>query len=227
MNVRLIRILLLLLAATLVAALWMVVARSADGNAAGAGGASVPAAGDPFAAPGGAAAPEDDAVPPLQFLRNQARATVIDAAVDHRPMARGSVVRLAVEVEMLPGMHVNANPASQDWMIPIEASVTGVEGIGVIDAFYPEAQSRTFPYDDDPYLVYEGTFVIGLVLAVAEQVPPSGPVLEIVVDYQACNDEACFAPAQATFELPLLIAAAADDAVRVAPPIFERAPFPR
>jgi len=164
---------------------------------------------------------------PPQFLRNQERATIIAAALDHQPMARGATARLAVEVEMLPGMHVNANPATHDWMIPIEASVAGVDGIEVLDAFYPEAESRKFPYDDAPYLVYEGRFVIGLVIAVAAHVPPSGPMLEIVVDYQACNDEACFAPAAARFELPVLIVADAEDAVRVSPPLFERAPFPR
>ena len=196
----------------------------ADGGGAvvGEGAADGAAASDATAAASGSEEPA-----PMQFLRNQERATIIAAAVDHEPMASGGTARLAVEVEMLPGMHVNANPATHDWMIPIEASVAGVDGIEVLDAFYPEAESRKFPYDEEPYLVYEGRFVIGLVIAIAADVPPSGPTLQVVVDYQACNDEACFAPAETTFELPVLIVADDADAVRVTPPIFERAPFPR
>lgn len=229
------RTLLVVVAVAMVAGVLGLAALSAvdgglDADAAGApapGARAGVTAGDPSSVRSGSidASSANPDVP--QFLRNQERATIIAAAVDHQPMAHGATARLAVEVEMLPGMHVNANPATHDWMIPIEASVAGVDGIEVLDAFYPEPESRKFPYDDDPYLVYEGRFVIGLVIAVAATVPPSGPTLEIVVDYQACNDQACFAPAEVSFELPVLIVADAADAVRVSPPIFERAPFPR
>jgi hypothetical protein len=162
-----------------------------------------------------------------QLLRNTERAKIIHAVVGHEPMALGSTVRLAVEVEMLPGMHVNANPPTHDWLIPVEVSITGADGVGVIESFYPEAESRKFPYDDEPYLVYEGTFVVGLILAVDADIPAGGRELEVVLGYQACDDTACYAPTDTSVKLPIMIVADASDAVEVRSRVLDRAPFPR
>lgn len=161
-----------------------------------------------------------------QLLRTNERAHITAAIAGHDPMARGTTVRLAVEVEVLPGMHVNANPPSEEWLIPVQASVAGVEGIQVLEAFYPEAESRKFPYAEEPFLVYEGTFVIGLLLSLDDGMPPGGRELEVVLDYQACNDEACFAPAATSVKLPVMVVADRADAKPVSSSLLSRAPFP-
>ena len=168
-----------------------------------------------------------DDVVAAQLLRNTERAKITHAVVGHEPMALGSTVRLAVEIEMLPGMHVNANPPTYDWLIPVEVSLAGADGVSVIEAFYQEAESRKFPYDDQPYLVYEGTFLIGLLLAVDADIPAGGRELEVILGYQACNDEACFAPTKTSFKLPIMIVSDAADSVEVSSAILDRAPFPR
>jgi hypothetical protein len=162
-----------------------------------------------------------------QLLRTTQRASIANVVSDHEPMARGTTVRLAVEVELLEGMHVNANPPSDEWLIPVEVSLAGVDGIRVVEAFYPEAESREFPYGEEPFLVYEGNFVIGLTVALDADIPAGGHELEVVLDYQACNDEACFAPAKTSVGLPVMVVADPADAVQVSSPILERAPFPR
>lgn len=167
-----------------------------------------------------------DGIAATQLLRNTERAKITHAVVGHEPMARGSTVRLAVEVEMLPGMHVNANPPTHDWLIPVEVSIAGADGVSIIESFYPEAERRKFPYDDEPYLVYQGTFLIGLLLAVDADIPAGGRELEVILDYQACNDEACFAPTKTSVKLPIMIVADAADAVEVSSAILDRA-FPR
>ena len=163
----------------------------------------------------------------MQFLRGEERAKITEAVADQEPFARGGTVRMAVEIELLEGMHANANPPSHDWMIPVEASVAGVDGIGLVEAFYPEPVIRQFPYDTEPYLVYEGKFIVGLVLAIDADIPPGGRELEVIVGYQACNDEACFAPTEAKLEYPVMIAADPADAKAVSSPLLDRAPFSR
>jgi len=168
-----------------------------------------------------------DGIAATQLLRNTERARITHAVVGREPMALGSTVRLAVEVEMLPGMHVNANPPTHDWLIPIEVSIAGADGVTVIESFYPEAESRKFPYDDEPYLVYQGTFFIGLVLAVDADIPAGGRELEVILGYQACDDTACFAPTETSVKLPIMIVADAADSVEVSSAVLDRAPFPR
>lgn len=179
------------------------------------------------AALGAASAIAADGIAATQLLRNTERAKITHAVVGYEPMALGTTVRLAVEVEMLPGMHVNANPPTHDWLIPVEVSIAGADGVSVIESFYPEAESRKFPYDDEPYRVYQGTFLIGLVLAVSADIPAGGRELEVILGYQACDDTACFAPTKTSVKLPIMIVADAADSVEVASPILARAPFPR
>lgn len=187
----------------------------------------------PPASPGLAASPgraASRAATPIaggQLLRSTERARILAAVVDHEPMARGTTVRLAVQVEVAAGMHVNANPPSEEWLIPVQASVAGVDGVRVMEAFYPEAKSRRFPYAEQPFRVYEGTFIVGLTLAVAGDLPAGGRQLEVILDYQACDDDACFAPAQTSTKVPVMVVSDPADAVEISSPVLERAPFPR
>jgi hypothetical protein len=105
--------------------------------------------------------------------------------------------------------------------------LAGADGVSVVEAFYPEPESRKFPYDDQPYLVYQGTFVVGLTLAVAADIPAGGRDLEVILDYQACNDEACFAPAKTSTRLPVMIVADPAQSTEVSSELLDRAPFPR
>ncbi len=162
-----------------------------------------------------------------QLLRGADRAKITDAAADREPFALHQTVRLAVEVEMLPGMHVNANPPTFDWMIPVEVSVAGAEGVSLIEVFYPQPISVKFPYDDEPYLVYQDTFVLGLVLAIAADIPAGGRELEVVLDYQACDDEACYAPTDTSIKIPIMIVTDAAQSHTVSSPLLDRAPFPK
>ena len=166
-------------------------------------------------------------VAPRQLLYGVDRAKITGIAADHEPFALGQTVRVAIEVEMLPGMHVNANPPTFDWMIPVEVSVKGVEGVSLVEAFYPEPVSVKFPYDDEPYLVYQDTFVLGLVLVIAEDIPIGGRELQVVLDYQACNDEACFAPTDTSIKMPIMMVADVDQSRGISSPLIDRAPFPR
>jgi len=226
MNVRaLISVLVGLVLAVAIVAVALMVDEPADGRSASRGEQPRPAAAD-----AGNAAPEQPAggeMPVGQLLRSTERAGIAGAAIDHDPAARGTTVRLAVEVSMQPGMHVNANPPSEDWLIPVQASVVGVDGVQVIDAYYPEAEEREFPYGERPFRVYEGSFVIGLELALGADIPAGGHRLEILLDYQACNDEACFAPAQTSTPFDVMIVAGAADAKPASSPLLDRAPFPR
>ena len=162
-----------------------------------------------------------------QLLRGTDRATITDAAADREPFALDQMVRMAVEVEMLPGMHVNANPPTFDWMIPVEVSVEGAEGVSLLETFYPQPTSVKFPYDDEPYLVYEDTFVLGLVLAIAADIPAGGRELEVVLDYQACDDEACYAPTDTSIKIPIMIVTDVAQSHAVSSPLLDRAPFPK
>jgi len=164
-------------------------------------------------------------VPAAQLMR-QERAGLAAGAVAAAPLVRGQTVRAAVALEVAVELHVNANPPTYDYLIPVTLSIEGPEGINVVRAFYPEAEHVEFPYADEPLAVYEGTVVIGMELEVAADAPLGDHNLELSVRYQACNDRACFAPANARLALRVSVAPEGAAAEAIDSPLLSMAPFP-
>ena len=89
-------------------------------------------------------------------------------------------VRLAID----PGFHINANPASADYLVPTR--ITAEDGeIGAID--YPPGQPFRAAFASESIDVYEGELIL--------RAPLVGEVpARLQVEIQACNDEVCLAP---------------------------------
>ncbi len=95
--------------------------------------------------------------------------------------------RLTVELDIRPGWHVNANPASLDFLVPttVAGPVRAVE--------YPRGETLGFAFAKEKLSVYRGTVTArGEVEAGAEVVR---------LTYQACDDERCLPPV--TEDLPV------------------------
>lgn len=110
---------------------------------------------------------------------------------DHvHAIARRADDAILVTLRIDPGYHVNANPASNDYLIPTSIAFEGVapERIG-----YPPAIPFKPAFSDEPINVYEGTVVIVAIF------PPGA--LDRVRDFgftltaQACTTAICLPPA--------------------------------
>lgn len=199
------------LPALLVSLLVVLLAGSALGSAACGG----PDAGDPVADDPDAG---DPVTPPE-------RAAIGEMALATTFLPRGGRVRAAVEVIVGPGLHVNANPPTFEYLIPVSVSLEGTDAIRVSRTWYPEAEHRSFPYSEEPYAVYEGSVVVGLELQADDDAPAGPTPLTVVLDYQACNDEACFPPARARAPLSVEIGPADARPEPRPSPLLARAPF--
>lgn len=97
-------------------------------------------------------------------------------------------VRLAID----PGFHINANPASEDYLVPTR--VSAVDGkIGAID--YPPGRPFRAGFASEAIDVYEGELILR---APVVGTMPSRLRLEL----QACNEEVCLPPD--TVEVPVV-----------------------
>jgi len=146
------------------------------------------------------------------------------AVVGASPLVHGATVHAAVEIQVRRGFHVNANPASEDFLIATTVS-TAVPGIEVVEVYYPDALERSFGFWPEALKVWEGNVVAGVVLRVTDAAALGDTPIEFVVDYQACNDEACFAPAKTSATVPVMVAAAGTPSREVASPLLDKARF--
>ncbi len=92
---------------------------------------------------------------------------------------------IAVRLVIAPGFHVNANPASEDYLVPTR--ITAVDGaLGAIE--YPEGQPFRAGFARSAIDVYDGELRIRAPVAQG-RVPT-----RLKIDLQACNDEVCLPP---------------------------------
>ena len=94
---------------------------------------------------------------------------------------------LEVDLRLAEGWHVNANPASEDFLVP-----TQVEG-EVKNLRYPQGRPFRFAFASGPIAVYGGEVTIRGEVA--------GEADEVVLTYQACDDRRCLPPVKKALRL--------------------------
>lgn len=96
---------------------------------------------------------------------------------------------ILVTLRIDPGYHINANPASNEYLIPTSIAFEGAapERIG-----YPPATPLKPTFSEEPIQVYEGTVVISATFApgALNQMRHVGYTLTV----QACTEQICMPP---------------------------------
>jgi hypothetical protein len=110
------------------------------------------------------------------------------------PAARGQTVRMAVVLKVREGFHINARPASFDYLIPTGLQTEFPAGFTAGSVAYPAGTLRTFEFTKTPLSVYEGTVILRLPVKISGAAPLGEQKLAFQLRYQACNDHACLPP---------------------------------
>jgi thioredoxin:protein disulfide reductase len=109
----------------------------------------------------------------------------------------GTTVRAALKITLPEGFHVQSNKPRDASLIPTELSVDGPSGIQVEELVFPVAVD--FPQEglDQPLLVFDREFTIGVRLSLPATLPPGEIVVPARLRYQACDEKMCYAPSTA------------------------------
>jgi len=110
-------------------------------------------------------------------------------------MSQNGSADAIVTLSISPGFHVNANPATFNYLIASEVAPGKLEGINVGTPGYPVAQKKKFQFANEPLAVYEGDAPIKLSLRAENNSATGTRSLPITVRVQACDEEQCFPPA--------------------------------
>ena len=111
-----------------------------------------------------------------------------------------AVVRLTID----NGFHVNANPPTFPYLIPVELQIPPAEGFSVDFITYPDAVTKKFSFAEKPLAVYEGT--VDLKVRLSAPKAAAGPHnLSAKLRVQACDDQVCYAPGSIDLKIPVNI----------------------
>ena len=118
----------------------------------------------------------------------------------------GTTVRAALKITLPESFHVQSNKPRDASLIPTELTVDGPSGIQVEELVFPIAVD--FPQEglDEPLLVFDREFTIGVRLSLPATLPPGEIVVPARLRYQACDEKMCYAPsnAQASWTLKVV-----------------------
>jgi cytochrome c biogenesis protein CcdA/DsbC/DsbD-like thiol-disulfide interchange protein len=141
-----------------------------------------------------------------QLRRPKADVTPV---VESDGVAAGATVRVALQVSLPEGLHVQSDAPRDPTLIPTLLSVEPPAGVTVDEIVYPQAQDFTMAGQAEPLAVFDRVFTVGARLTIASSVPAGDLAVPARLRYQACNDQMCFAPATADAQWTLRVVPAA------------------
>ena len=160
--------------------------------------------------------------PAAQIRRPQA---TVAPLVERAAAPAGGPVRLALKVSLPESLHTQSNKPLDPTLIPTVLTVDAPAGVTVDEIVYPPAMEFAQQGLDQPLMVFEHEFTIGVQVTLGPGVAAGGVALPARLRYQACNDMMCFPPA--TAEFVWTIPAAVAGAGAAADPVFASIAFGR
>ena len=131
------------------------------------------------------ATPQRDKAVSLQEAMETKAHMKVSASASRR---EGNSVTVTAILDIAEGWHINANPASLDFLIPTSVDVREDSGKAEVKPAYPDASAITTPLGD--IKVYEGKVRI----PVQVTLPGNIENLRLLVRAQACKDTTCLSP---------------------------------
>jgi thiol:disulfide interchange protein len=120
----------------------------------------------------------------------------------------GSTVRAAITVALPESFHVQSNKPRDPSLIATELTVEPPSGIQVEELVFPVATDFRQEGLDEPLLVFDRQFTIGVRFSLPADIPAGDIVVPARLRYQACDDKMCYAPSTKAFEWKLNAVAA-------------------
>ena len=103
----------------------------------------------------------------------------------------GKPSQVALHFRIAPGLHINSNKPSDDFLIPTTFSIPDGSGVRLDSATYPAGTVMMLPVDPTTKLsVYTGEFIIqARILATS-----GNHLVQGKLHYQACDNNQCMPP---------------------------------
>ena len=108
---------------------------------------------------------------------------------------QGGFLKVAVEVNIKEGWHINSNKPKEDFLIPTELKLDSASGLSFTKLKFPVAKDLKFEFSDTPLSVYQGKVIIGGIINIPKNFNLGDHNVKISFTYQACNNVNCLPPA--------------------------------
>jgi DsbC/DsbD-like thiol-disulfide interchange protein len=124
----------------------------------------------------------------------------------HVSVAGAKTVPVELKFAIQPEMHINSNHPNTENLIPTKLVLDLPTDISVVKTIYPAGKDFAFAFDPSEKLnVYTGEFPITLHVRPANGASAGTFKVHGDLQYQACNDRACFPPKKLPVEFEITV----------------------
>jgi len=119
-------------------------------------------------------------------------------------ISRGHSGTVELMFRVPSGFHINSNLPHQEYLKKTELKLDAPTDILVRKVSYPDGEDRSFPFAPDEKInVYSGDFIITVEVRPLKTVLPTKYAVHGYLNYQACDNAACYPPRKlpVTFEV--------------------------
>lgn len=139
---------------------------------------------------------------PLQASSASRRAPVLSIEQPSTPVLKpGSTIEIPILVSIADDLHVQANPASQENLIPLQLKLEAQPGLSMGQVVYPKGKPFQVKSTSKPLATYEGDIEVKASMTAERGAKPGDRELKGVARYQACTQETCLFPANQEFSI--------------------------
>ena len=131
--------------------------------------------------------------------------TVVKVSVTPVEIPSGQWNEATIKVNTQSGYHINANPASFDYLKATELDLQDTPEIFVDYIYYPNPQVKKFAFAEQPLRVYEGETQLKVMLNADKAAPKGQRNLQAKLNVQACDDKLCYPPGAIDVVIPVTI----------------------
>ena len=135
----------------------------------------------------------------------------------------GMRTHAAAVVTIAPNFHINDHHPALDYLIPTELKLHSGKTFSVGRVTYPSGRLEKLAFSSKRLSVYKGRLVVMALLRVGSGTAPGEYPLRGKLEYQACNDHACFPPAVIPLKLNVQVMGSSIPLHAVHPAIFRKA----
>lgn len=123
-------------------------------------------------------------------------------------LAGGGTAKVRIMIAVAEGYHVQANPASERFLVPVRLEIKARAGIRLGKPAYPPGKPYRLQGAPSDLMTYEGTFEIVVPLEAEESAQLGDYVHNGVLRYQACDTSTCLFPASVPVTFAVRVVAA-------------------
>jgi hypothetical protein len=117
-------------------------------------------------------------------------------------MRPGQETLAVVSITVAEGYHVQANPASDEFLVPLTLELDPIEGFVFGTPEYPAGVAYRLEGTDSDLMTYEGTFAVKIPITTAM----SGTFgMKGSVNFQACDSKRCLMPSSVPVEFKVVV----------------------